>query len=467
MQPTVGIVGLGAMGFNSALNMARQGFSVAGYDVDAAKVAALTRAGLAGVHSLAELLDCLERPRRIILLAPAEYTEAILAELAPRLDGADALVDMGNSYFKDTERRQNALAAQGLSLIGCGVSGGYAGALNGPCLMPGGDRRAWERVAPVFAAAAAKVDGIPCTAYIGPGGAGHYVKMVHNGIYYGDSQVIAEAYHILRSLLGLSPAALAPIFAAWDHGRLNSYLIEMTADLLGQVDAQTGQPVVDTIMDRAEQKGSGKWASQTSMDVGAPVGTINAALFARQVSFLKGERVRASGMLPGPTAAYRGDPQRLIDAVRDALYLSKVCSYAQGFTLLKMGSDEYGFGLNLEEIATIWRGGCLIRAGLLEEIRIAFHRDPALPNLLLDAAFVAAAGEMQENLRFVLATAITHGIPVPAMSASLAFYDSYRTATLPANVIQAQRDYFGAHSFERVDMPGHFHRDWQAAKAGA
>lgn len=468
MNPNVGIVGLGAMGFNLALNMAQNSFFVAGYDVDCAKTEALNARrdqGLMGFATLADLVAALERPRRVILLVPAEHTEATLAQVKGLLTPEDVLVDMGNSFYRDTERRQQALAAAGVTLLGCGVSGGYAGALTGPCLMPGGERETWARIAPVFAATAAKVDGVPCTAYIGPRGAGHFLKMVHNGIYYSDSQLIAEAYHILRAVLGLPAPELSALFREWDHGILRSYLIQMTADILAQHDEETGGLILDVIMDRAEQKGTGKWASQTALDLGAPLGTIHAALGARQVSFLKVERVGASKLLPGPGAHFTGDAGRLIEAVRDALYASKVCSYAQGFTMLKMASDELGYGFNLGEIATIWRGGCLIRAGLLEEIRVAFQREPDLPNLLLDEAFREAVAARQAAWRTVVATAVTHGIPVPGMSASLAYYDSYRTATLPANLIQAQRDYFGAHGFERVDRPGHFHREWQTTQA--
>lgn len=468
MQADVGIVGLGAMGFNMALNMERRGFTVAGFDVDAAKTAALgalARDGkhLIGVDSLAELVGVLSAPRRVILLVPAEYAESTIGQMAQMLASEDVLVDMGNSFFRDTERRQKALAGRGPAFIGCGVSGGYAGALLGPCLMPGGQHAAWERIAPVFAAVAAQVDGAPCTAYIGPGGAGHFIKMVHNGIYYGDSQLIAEAYHVLRGRLELTPAELSAVFAAWDEGPLNSYLIEMTADIFTQYDTETGRPMVEIIMDRAEQKGTGKWASQTSMDVGAPLGTINAALFARQISFLKDEREAASRVLEAPSGIgpYTGDRQALIDAVGQALYAGKVCSYAQGFTLLRMASEEYGYDLDLEAIATIWRGGCLIRAGLLEDIRAAFHRSPALPNILLDPHFCAAIAERQDAWRLVLREAIGAGIPVPALSASLAYYDSYRCGILPANLIQAQRDYFGAHGLERADRPGRFHREWQ------
>jgi 6-phosphogluconate dehydrogenase len=467
MQPNVGIVGLGAMGHNTAVNMERNGFCVAGFDVDPAKVKALRELATAGKQfvgcdSLAEMVGVLSSPRRIILLVPAEYTEDTIHSLAPQLASDDVLVDMGNSFYRDTERRQAELSAYGFSFIGCGVSGGYAGALLGPCLMPGGKREAWERMADVFAGVAAKVDGVPCTAYIGPGGAGHFLKMVHNGIYYGDSQLIAESYQIMSSMLGLTPEDLSRVFGEWNAGVLQSYLVQITADIFKHHDTETGKLMLDIIMDRAAQKGTGKWASQTSMDVGAPLGTINAALVARQVSFQKGERAAASRILPGPAPEYKKDARRLIDATRDALYVSKICSYAQGFTMLKMAGEEYGFGFNLEEVATIWRGGCLIRARLLDDIRRAFNRNPTLPNILIDPAFTDAVASRIGALRKVVSEAALHGIPVPAMSASLAYYDSYRTATLPANLIQAQRDYFGAHGFERLDRPGHFHREWQA-----
>ncbi|MBN2147284.1 MAG: NADP-dependent phosphogluconate dehydrogenase [Anaerolineales bacterium] len=463
----IGIVGLGVMGYNLALNMERNGFPVAGYDLDAVKTKAFMASGeagknLIGVDSPAALMVVLEKPRRILMMVPAgAAVDSAIAHLKPHLEAGDILIDGGNSHFLDTERRSRELAAEGFNFIGMGVSGGEEGALWGPAIMPGGQYAAWEALAPIFRAIAAKAgDSQPCVAYMGPRGAGHYVKMVHNGIEYGDMQLIAEIYDVLHRGAGISNGALAEIFAEWNEYDLKSYLIEITANILYYHDPDTGLPLVDVILDEAQQKGTGKWASQNALDVGAPIPTINAAVESRILSSLKTQRVKASKVVHGPQPEYKGDQERLIRAAGEALYASKITSYAQGLSLLRIASNEYQYDLNLSEIARIWRAGCIIRADLLGDIMIATQRDPALENLLMDEAFRTAVEERQEDWRFVLQTAIGMGIPVLALSASLAYFDAYRSERLPANVTQAQRDYFGAHTYRRVDREGTFHTKW-------
>ncbi|HSB69162.1 MAG TPA: NADP-dependent phosphogluconate dehydrogenase [Candidatus Methylomirabilis sp.] len=467
MTYKIGVVGLGVMGHNLALNMERNGFSVAGYDLDAAK----TRAFLAGpgagkaiigVESPTELMAALEKPRRILMMVPAgKAVDGAIAHLKSHLQPGDILIDGGNSFFQDTERRNKELEAEGFNFVGMGVSGGEEGALWGPSLMPGGQREAWEHLAPILRAIAAKAeDGQPCVEYIGPRGAGHYVKMVHNGIEYGDMQLIAETYDLLHRTLDLSAAELSDIFAGWNAGELKSYLIEITADIFRKADEETGRPLVDLILDEAQQKGTGKWASQNALDVGAPLQTINAAVESRIISALKRERVDAARRIRGPKKRYRGNRQRLIDAAKDALYASKVTSYAQGLGLLRIASDEYKYDLRLGEIAKIWRAGCIIRASLLNDIMAAYDRKPALGNLLLDKTFRKAVESRQTSWRFVVGTAVGMGIPVLALGASLAYLDAYRSERLPANLTQAQRDYFGAHTYRRVDREGTFHTEW-------
>jgi 6-phosphogluconate dehydrogenase len=379
----------------------------------------------------------------------------------------DILIDGGNSFFLDTERRNKALEAEGFNFIGTGVSGGEEGALWGPSLMPGGQRSAWEATAPIFRAIAAKAeDGQPCVEYMGPRGAGHYVKMVHNGIEYGDMQLIAEIYDLLQRGLGLSAGDLHAVFIDWNAGELKSYLVEITADIFTEKDPESGSPLLDLILDEAQQKGTGKWASQNSLDVGAPIPTINAAVESRILSSLKTQRVDASRLIHGPVPAYKGKRQILIDAARDALYASKVISYAQGLGLLKIASDEYKYALQMGSIARIWRAGCIIRASLLGDIMTAYQRNPALVNLLLDDSFRVAVESRQAALRLVVQTAIGMGIPVLALGASLAYFDAYRSERLPANLTQAQRDYFGAHTYRRVDRDGTFHTEWSKSKTG-
>lgn len=467
MQYKIGIVGLGVMGHNLALNMERNGFPVAGYDLDLNKTKVFIEGEakgkqIVGVESPTALMDALEKPRRVLMMVPAgSAVDSAIAHLKPHLEPGDILIDGGNSFFIDTERRNKELEAQGFHFIGTGISGGEEGALWGPALMPGGQREAYDATAPIFRAIAAKAeDGEPCVDYMGPRGAGHYVKMVHNGIEYGDMQLIAETYDLLSRGLGLMAKELHQVFAEWNTGELKSYLIEITANIFAKVDPDTGKPIVDVILDEAQQKGTGKWTSQNALDVGAPIPTINAAVESRIVSALKPQRVHASKVLHGPKPKYEGSKRKLINAARDALYASKITSYAQGLALLRIASDEYKYDLRLGEIAKIWRAGCIIRASLLSDITAAFRRDPALVNLLLDDAFRTAVESRQKNWRFVVQTAVGMGIPVLAMSASLAYFDAYRSERLPANLTQAQRDYFGAHTYRRVDKPGTFHTEW-------
>ncbi|MGE5125514.1 MAG: NADP-dependent phosphogluconate dehydrogenase [Betaproteobacteria bacterium] len=470
MSHSVGVVGLGVMGRNLALNIESRGFPVVGYDLDPAKIKALVDGpgkgrAISGVDAPARLMQALERPRRVLTMVPAgKPVDDVLAHLRPHLERGDVLIDGGNSWFLDTERRSRELDAAGLQLVGMGVSGGEEGALHGPSLMPGGPLEAWEALAEVLRAIAARAeDGEPCVTYIGPRGAGHYVKMVHNGIEYGDMQLIAEVYDLLRRGAGIPAPELAAIFADWNKGELRSYLIEITSRILGCPDPETGRPLVDLILDEAQQKGTGKWASQNSLDVGAPIPTINAAVEARILSALKKERVAASRVLHGPSPSYAGDRARLVDAARQALHASKITSYAQGLGLLRIASEEYGYALQPGEIARIWRAGCIIRAQLLGDIHEAYRRDPALANLLLDGAFSAAVEERQQAWRLVVTTAVSLGIPAPALSASLAYFDAYRSERLPANLTQAQRDYFGAHTYRRTDREGTFHTEWPGA----
>jgi 6-phosphogluconate dehydrogenase len=396
------------------------------------------------------------------MMVPAgSPVDAAIAGIKDALEPGDLLIDGGNSFFLDTERRSKELEALHINFIGTGVSGGEEGALWGPAIMPGGQKEAWEITAPIFRAIAAKAeDGEPCVAYMGPRGAGHYVKMVHNGIEYGDMQLIAEVYDVLHRGLGLSAQELHEIFAEWNQGELKSYLIEITADIFKKMDEETGRPLVDLILDEAAQKGTGKWTSQNALDIGAPIPTINAAVESRILSSLKSQRVTASKIIRGPKPEYGGDRARLIDAAKQALYASKITSYAQGMGLLRIASAEYKYDLNMGEIAKIWRAGCIIRADLLNDIMNAYQRDPNLVNLLLDDAFREAVESRQEAWRFVVQTAVGMGIPVLALSASLAYFDAYRSERLPANLTQAQRDYFGAHTYRRVDREGAFHTEW-------
>jgi 6-phosphogluconate dehydrogenase len=462
----IGLVGLAVMGQNLVLNMERSGYRVAVYN----RTTQTTRDFLAehpgknlvGCDTPEHLVAALERPRKIMLMVKAGApVDAVIDQMRPLLEPGDLLIDGGNSFYKDTERRSLALEAAGLRYIGTGVSGGESGALWGPSIMPGGQPEAWQMVKPIFEAISAKVDGEPCVAYIGPRGAGHYVKMVHNGIEYGDMQLIAEAYDVLHRGLGLTAQELHQAFAEWNERELQSYLIEITRDILAKMDDETGRPLVDLILDEAQQKGTGKWTSQDALDLGAPIPTINAAVESRIISAYKAERVAAAKVIRGPDAAFHGDRAAMVSAVRDALYAAKICSYAQGMALLRAASIEHGYDLNYGELARIWRGGCIIRARLLEDIRAAYARNPGLTNLLLDPFFKDAVESRQGAMRMVVQTAVGLGIPVLATSASLAYFDAYRTARLPANMTQAQRDYFGAHTYRRVDREGSFHTEWE------
>jgi 6-phosphogluconate dehydrogenase len=482
----MGVVGLGVMGANLARNIESRGFPVVGYDLDAAKAQAFINGpakgkAVAAADSPATLMTMLERPRRILVMVPAgKPVDSVIAHLEPHLETGDILIDGGNSYFADTDRRADELASAGFHFVGAGVSGGEEGALRGPAIMPGGPRPAWDALAPILRAIAAKAeDGEPCVEYMGPRGAGHYVKMVHNGIEYGDMQLIAEVYDLLQRGAGLSAGEIADIFAEWNEGELKSYLIEITAQALRYNDKETGQPLVDLILDEAQQKGTGKWMSQNSFDVGAPIPTVNAAVEARQISALKGERVVASRVLKGPVPPATSLPpeggshqrvnrhdlvnrKELIAAARHALYASKITSYAQGMALLRTASAEYKYDINLSDVAKTWRAGCIIRAALLGDIREAFRRDPNLVNLMLDQSFSRAIGDeaVQKGWRFVVQAAVGLGIPVNGLSTSLAYYDAYRSERLPANLTQAQRDFFGAHTYRRIDREGVFHTDW-------
>ena len=467
MDYKIGIVGLGVMGHNLALNMERNGFPVAGFDLDTAKAQAFLKGPAAGkkiiaAGSPAELMAALEKPRRVLVMVPAGApVDSAITQLKVHMEPGDILMDGGNSFFQDTERRNKDLEKEGFNFIGVGISGGEEGALWGASLMPGGQEQAWQAVAPILKAIAAKAeDGQPCVAYMGPRGAGHYVKMVHNGIEYGDMQLIAEIYDLLHRGLGLSAPELHDVFAKWNEGELKSYLIQITADIFTKKDPDTGQPLVDMILDEAQQKGTGKWASQNALDIGAPIPTINAAVESRILSSLKSQRQDASRVLHGPQPKFKGKGEQFIDAARQALYASKITSYAQGMGLLRAASDEYKYTLDLGEIARIWRAGCIIRASLLDDITGAYKRNSGLVNLLLDDSFRTAVETRQEAWRFTVQTAVGMGIPVLALSASLAYFDAYRSERLPANLTQAQRDYFGAHTYRRVDREGIFHTEW-------
>jgi 6-phosphogluconate dehydrogenase len=462
----LGLIGLGVMGQNLVLNMAHNGFSVGVYNRTTSKTKDFIAGQAAGkdihpAYTYEEFIDLLKRPRTVMLMVTAGApVDAVIGDLVPLLEKDDLIIDGGNSYFKDTERRAQALQEKGLHYIGTGVSGGEYGALHGPSIMPGGPREAYERVRPILEAVAAKVDGEPCVTYLGPRGAGHYVKMVHNGIEYGDIQLIAEAYDILSRGGGLIPEELHAVFAQWNEGELSSYLIEITADIFTKQDEETGKPLVDVILDEAAQKGTGKWTSQDAMDLGVPIPTIDMAVESRFISAYKEERVAASRVLPGPEARFEGSRDQLVEDVRDALFAAKICSYAQGMALLETASREYEYDLDLAAIARIWRGGCIIRAAFLNDVAKAFEKDPELPNLLLSPYFTKAVEERHDALRCAIQTATALGIPCPGLGASLAYYDSYRAARLPANLIQAQRDYFGAHTYHRVDREGTFHTKW-------
>lgn len=468
-QQQFGLIGLAVMGENLALNVERNGFPIAVYNRTRAKTDAFMAERAQGRQVVAaftpeELVASLERPRRILIMVKAGApVDAVIQQLKPMLEPGDVLIDGGNSLYGDTVRRTEELEAVGLRFIGMGVSGGEEGALNGPSLMPGGTEAAYKDLSPILTKIAAQVDDGPCVTYIGPGGAGHYVKMVHNGIEYGDMQLIAEAYDLLKNVLGLSHTELHEVFSEWNTtDELNSFLIEITAEIFTYVDPDTQQPLVELILDKAGQKGTGRWTVMSALELGVPIPTITAAVNARITSSFKDERVKASQILTGPTATFSGDKQAFIGKVRDALYCSKICSYAQGMALMSAASQEFKFNLNLSEISRIWKGGCIIRAGFLDKIKSAFADDPALANLLLAPEFRQTILDRQDAWREVMATAAQLGIPVPAFSASLDYFDSYRRDRLPQNLTQAQRDFFGAHTYQRIDKEGTFHTEWTA-----
>ena len=465
----IGMIGLGVMGQNLTLNIERNGYSVAVWDREPAVLDSFLGASqgkqIIGARSPEELVKSLESPRKIILLVkagpPVDWTIDLLK---PFLDRGDILIDGGNSHFKETERRQKALEADGLFLIGSGTSGGEEGALLGPSLMPGGDRQAYEQIRPIFEAIAAKVADGPCVTYIGPGGSGHFVKMVHNGIEYGDMQLIAEAYDIMRKGFGLPAPEIATVFAEWNQSELESYLIEITAKILSVRDPETGQPLVDLVKDQAGQKGTGRWTSELALELGVPIPTIDAAIASRTISALKDERLEAKREISiRTTGAYGRLSDAMKGALKNALYASKICSYAQGMNLIKRGSSEYGWNINLSEVARIWQGGCIIRAKLLGKIKEAYDQDPNLQNLLLDATFNSAIERAQSGWRIMTSTAMQQGTPVLAMSSSLGYFDMYRSDNLPLNLTQAQRDFFGSHTYERIDKPelGFVHTEWE------
>lgn len=454
------------MGRSLALNFESKGFSVSVYDLSAEKVNEIivTNEGkrLFGTTNIEEFIQSLETPRKILIMVPAGIiTDKAIESLLPHLDKNDILIDGGNTFFKDTIRRNKELADKGIMFIGAGVSGGEEGALTGPAIMPSGQREAYDLVGPLLTEISAKVNGEPCCTYIGPDGAGHYVKMVHNGIEYSDMQLICEAYHLMKDLLGLSTQELHEVFSDWNQGELDSYLIEITADIFSKTDPETGKPLVDVILDTAGQKGTGKWTSEDALDLGVPLSIITESVFARFLSAMKEERVRASKVLKGPQSVkYSGEKQEFIELIRKALYLSKIISYAQGFSQYRQASVEYNWDLNFGEIAMIFRGGCIIRAAFLQNIKDAYDRNPNLDNLLMDPYFHDIVETYQDATREVVSVAVKAGIPVPGLASALAYYDSYRTAVLPANLLQAQRDYFGAHTYQRVDREGTFHTEW-------
>ena len=464
-QARFGVFGLGVMGQNLARNLASKGIPTAVHNRHSARTEELiTRypdPNLIPGFDLAEFVRSIERPRAILMMVNAgPAVDETIQTLRPYLEEGDILIDGGNSFFEDTRRRGRELDPTGIRFMGIGVSGGEEGALHGPSIMPGGPRDAYDHLAPMLTRIAAQVDGVPCCTYIGPDGAGHYVKMVHNGIEYADMQLIAEAYDLLRHALNLSPARLSEIFRTWNEGDLDSYLIQITAEVLAKRDERSGQPLVDVILDEAAQKGTGKWSSQSALDLGTPTTAIAEAVFARFLSAQKPERMRASQVLAGPDGTPGDAGQDLVDSVRDALYASKVVAYAQGFQQLAAASAEYGWDLELGDLATIWRGGCIIRARFLNRIKEAYEAHADLENLLLAPYFRDAIARTQGSWRQVLAMAIESGVPTPAFASSLAFYDGYRRERTPANLIQGLRDYFGAHTYKRVDREGSFHTRW-------
>ncbi|MEU1488939.1 NADP-dependent phosphogluconate dehydrogenase [Streptomyces sp. NPDC005776] len=464
----IGVTGLAVMGRNLARNFARNGYTVAVHNRTTAKTDALVEefgdeGAFVAARTPEEFVAALERPRRLVVMVKAgEPTDAVIQEFAPLLDEGDIIIDGGNAHFEDTRRREKELRERGIHFVGAGISGGEEGALNGPSIMPGGSTRSYDSLGPMLERIAAKAkDGTPCTTHIGPDGAGHFVKMVHNGIEYADMQLIGEAYQLLRDVAGYSPAQIADIFRAWNSGRLDSYLIEITAEVLSHVDASTGAPFVDVVLDQAEQKGTGRWTVQIALDVGVPVSAIAEAVFARSVSGHTALR-EASRHLAGPTADKLGEDEAkaFADQVEQALYASKIVAYTQGFHEIAAGSEQYDWNIDLGKVAAIWRGGCIIRAAFLDRITSAYEAQPQLPSLISDKSFAQEIAAAQNDWRAVISTAVTQGVPTPAFAATLAYYDSLRAERLPAALTQGQRDYFGAHTYHRTDREGAFHTLW-------
>jgi 6-phosphogluconate dehydrogenase len=465
----IGMVGLGVMGRNLALNWAEHGYRVAGFDLDTSKVEVFEREGtglpVQGAGQLAEFVAMLKRPRAIMMLVPAgSPVDAVIRDLLPYLTPDDLLLDGGNSHFTDTTFRGEMLAENGILYMGVGISGGEYGARHGPSIMPGGPREAYTRVQPLLEASAAKVDGDPCVAYLGPGAAGHYVKMVHNGIEYGLMRLIAETYDLMKRGLGLDHEEIAQVYQQWDDEEFHAYLLEITAQILRKIDEQTGRPLVDMILDEAEQKGTGSWTSEDALSLQMPTPTIDVAVAMRGLSLLKSEREEASHLLAGPEPVFQGNRAALLDQLRGALSASMLLVFAQGMALLHRASEAYEYHFDLAEVARIWRGGCIIRAAILEELLAAYREQPKLPNLLLHPRLASRIVDCQADLRNVVATGAQLGLSIPAMMVSLGYYDSYRSARMPANLIQAQRDFFGAHTYERVDRKGVFHTHWTSAE---
>jgi 6-phosphogluconate dehydrogenase len=471
----IAMIGLGVMGRNLVLNMIDQGFSVAGYDKDEQKVRKLVeqveqdkKESVLGADSLEQVVEAVRKPRAVMMLLPAGPTvDKVIQSLQPLLEESDLIIDGGNSHFVDTDRRAKSLDQAGIAYLGVGISGGEKGARFGPSMMPGGPKDAYQRVAPIFEPAAAQVGGDPCVTYLGPGSAGHYVKMVHNGIEYGLMQLIAETYDLMKNVLGMSNEELHGVYEEWNQNELDSYLMEITANIFQHIDEKTGKYLIDLIVEEAEQKGTGMWSSQDAMNLGEPLPTIDVAVASRNMSDKTKQREQAAKMYSGPTIAYEGDKSAFQDHIRRALYAGAIITYAQGMSQLRVASDQYDYNLNLADIARIWRGGCIIRAALLEDIRKAYHAHPDLPNLLLDKGFGEKISQRQGDLRFVVNEAVRMGIPVPGLMTALAYLDSYRRAWYPANLIQAQRDYFGAHQYERLDKEGQFHTQWQPVREDA
>jgi 6-phosphogluconate dehydrogenase len=463
----IGVIGLGVMGRNLVLNIADHGFAVAGYDQKEEKVNRLQDYKTAThpvctAKTMSQFVELLKQPRAVILLVPAgKPVDAVIQSLKPHLASDDLIIDAGNSNYQDTDRRQQTLEVKGLRYLGMGVSGGETGARDGPSIMPGGSRPGYERVKPVLEAAAATVDGVPCVAYLGNGSAGHYVKMVHNGIEYGIMQLISETYDLMHRGLGYSAEQLAHIYDGWNRGNLNSYLMEITADIFSKKDGKTADSLVEKILDCADQKGTGMWMACDALNIQAPIPTIDTAVQMRNLSMRKEERQAGSKKLVGPSIHFTGDTDRWVKQLSRALYAAIVITYGQGMAQLLQASESYGYHLDLSVVARIWRGGCIIRASLLDTIMAAFHKTPDLPNLLLDTELGGQVAKRRSDLRHIIATATAWGIPIPGFMASLAYFDAYRSARLPANLIQAQRDYFGAHTYKRIDSEGVFHTEWQ------